>query len=51
MAIAGLAREGSGYAMAIAFVAVDAHGAMAITERARNTIRQRARQQSAAWTA
>jgi hypothetical protein len=34
MAIAGLAREVSGYAMAIVFVTLDAHGAMAITESA-----------------
>jgi len=43
MAIAGLAREVSGYAMAIVFVALDTHRAMAITEGARNAIRQRAR--------
>jgi hypothetical protein len=45
MAIAGLAREGSGCAMAIVLVALDAHTAMAIAERAWNAIRQRARQQ------
>jgi len=33
--------------MGIALVALDAHGAMAIAEGARNAIRQRARQQPA----
>lgn len=45
MAIAGLAHEVSGYAMAIVVVALDAHGVMAIAEGARNAISQRARQQ------
>jgi hypothetical protein len=44
MAIAGLAREGSGYAMAIVVVAHDAHDAMAIIDGARIAITQRARQ-------
>ena len=47
MAIAGLARRVSGYAMAIVFMAPDAHGLMAITKRltetVRNAITQRAR--------
>jgi hypothetical protein len=43
MAIAGLARGASGYAMAIVLVAPDVHGAMAITEIVRNPIMQRAR--------
>ena len=45
MAIAGLARQVSGYAMAIVLVALDAHGMMAIIKAARNAIRHRARQQ------
>ena len=49
MAIAGLARGVSGYAMAIVFVAPPAHGVMTITEpiteTVRNAITQRARQQ------
>ncbi len=49
MAIAGLARRASDYAMAIVFVAPSAHGAMAITEpiteTVRNAITQPARQQ------
>lgn len=44
MAIAGLARGTSGYAMAIVFVAPHAHAAMAITEAGRNAITQPARQ-------
>jgi len=47
MAIAGLARQVSGYAMAIVFVVSAAHGVMPITEpitdAGRNAITQRAR--------
>lgn len=50
MAIVGLARGASGYAMAIVFVEPDAHGAMPITEAARNPIRQPARQQLSSAT-
>jgi hypothetical protein len=48
MAIAGLARTVSGYAMAIALVAPDAHDAMAIAQGARIAISQRARQHTSA---